>query len=189
MTLPPRFATRVSALFACASLIACGGGNTPTKGADAEKDLSKYSVYGPLEVGADWESYNKMNTTPVESDDHGGRFVDTYVNNVGLEAYKKEDAEVPVGTIVVKTSWERDGDKPSETPGPIFVMEKKAAGFDPPNGDWYYGFHWEKPTGKRFESWGPTYRRTPSPKVKGCWSCHNDYDRQLGQVPEDQRVQ
>jgi hypothetical protein len=107
---------------------------------------------------------------------------------VGAAAYKDESAEIPVGTIVVKTSWQRDGDKPSDVAGPIFVMKKMEPGYDPANQDWYYAIHWDKPTPKLMKKYGPMYWRSPSPKVKYCWGCHNDYDRQLGQVPEDKRV-
>lgn len=188
MTSPTHLATRLAGLFACISLLGCGGPTPEPKAADAKPDLSKYAKFGPLEIGSDWQSYTKMNTTPVESGDHGERFVDTYVNEVGLAAYKDEEAEIPVGTVVVKTSLERDGDKPSDYPGPIFVMKKMEAGFDAPNGDWYYAIHWEKPTEKFMKKFGQMYWRSPSTKVKYCWRCHNDYDRQLGQVPEDQRV-
>ena len=182
--------TRFALVLACAGVLACGSKN---KGSGSgtntgEKKVDANAVFGPLEVGKDWQSYTKVNTTPVESGDHGNRFVDTYVNDVGLEAYKSEEAEIPVGTVVVKTSWERDGDKPSTTPGPIFVMEKRAAGFDAENGDWYYAIHWEEPTPKFKAKFGQMYWRSPSKKVKYCYECHNDYDRQLGQVPEEQRV-
>ena len=48
--------------------------------------------------------------------------VEVWVNDVGVAAYESEDAEIPVGTIVVKTSHEKDGSM-----GPIFVMEKVSA--------------------------------------------------------------
>lgn len=177
----------IALISAMGLLFACGGKTSgETKKAAPAADPN--AVFGPLEVGSDWESYTKVNTEPVESGDHGNRFVDTYVNEVGLEAYKKDDAEIPEGTIVVKTSWERDGDKPSTRPGPIFVMEKKAKGYDEENGDWYYAIHWEEPTEKLRAKFGQMYWRSPSKKIKYCYECHNDYDRQLGQVPEEFRV-
>ena len=56
--------------------------------------------FGPLEVGADYASYVKMNTAPVPSETHGGRLVDTYVNEVGASAYLDDDAVIPVGTVI-----------------------------------------------------------------------------------------
>lgn len=177
--------------FAVLLSISCGGSQAPETEAKTEakaKAGDPNSVFGPLEIGADWQSYTKLNTEPVESGDHGRRFVDTYVNDIGLEAYKTEGAEIPVGTIVVKTSWERDGDNPSTTPGPIFVMEKRAPGYDPDNYDWYYAIHWESPTEPLKSKYGQMYWRSPSPRVTYCFGCHNDYDRQLGMIPEEQRA-
>ncbi|MEZ4401177.1 MAG: hypothetical protein R3B06_14220 [Kofleriaceae bacterium] len=143
------------------------------------------ATFGPLEVGADYASYVKVNTAPVTSESHGGRLVDTYVNAVGAAAYLDDDGEIPVGTIVVKTSVDaKDG-----SAGPIFVMEKKVAGFDPDHGDWYYAIHWAAPPPK-FASklGGPIYWRSPSHKVGYCVECHDNYDRNLGNVPADHRI-
>jgi len=142
------------------------------------------SSFGPLEVGADRASYVQMNTEPVPSETHGGRLVDTYVNRIGAAAYLDDDATIPVGTIVVKTSTEPDG-----SPGPVFVMEKHEAGFDPDHEDWYYAIHWESPPDKwRARLGGPIYWRTPSHKVDYCWECHENYDRGLGGVPGSKRI-
>lgn len=179
--------TRHATLILCLMTLSCGGKSAGTGPSQTSKDV--YSVFGPLEVGADWQTYTKVNTEPVESQDHGKRFVDTYVNNVGLEAYKTESAEIPVGTIVVKVSWERSADnKPRDKQGPIFVMEKKPAGFDDENENWYYAIHWADPAPKMREQFGQIYWRTPSPRVKYCFDCHNGYDRQLGMVPEGKRA-
>ena len=142
------------------------------------------SKYGALEVGADWKSYTKLNKASFKSETHGGRMVDTYVNNVGLEAFKKGE-EMPVGSIIVKTS--KDADDGSE--GPVFVMEKRAAGFNKDHGDWWFAIHWENPPPmwqKRLG--GPIYWRTPSKKADYCADCHDDYVTGLGGVPDEQRA-
>ena len=173
---------------------ACGGshqkGPAPGTGADepAKPTSDPHAVFGPLEVGADWQSYTKLNTEPVQSEDHGGRFVDTYVNAKGVEAYKNPDAEIPVGTVVVKVSWENEGGKPTDKQGPIFVMEKKAPGYDDENENWYYAIHWAEPVEPMRKKYGQIYWRSPSPKVKYCFDCHNGYDRQLGMIPEGKRA-
>lgn len=180
--------------------VACGGGSQATSAAGNDTTAAQETKaaedpstrFGPLGVGADWQSYTKINTEPVRSQDHGGNFVDTYVNDIGLAAYQDPDevAEIPVGTIVVKTSLLRDGDAPGDTAGPIFVMEKRAPGFDADNGDWYYAIHWAdppEPMRKRFG--GPFYWQSPSAKVDYCVNCHAGYDRQLGMVPEEFRKQ
>jgi Cytochrome P460 len=148
------------------------------------------ATFGPLAVGADYASYVKMNTSPVSSETHGGRLVDTYVNAIGAAAYLDADAEMPAGTVIVKTSVEtKDGASTGEA-GPIFVMEKRPAGFDPEHGDWAYAIHWEAPPPRWAKQFGgPIYWRSPSRRVAYCVECHDNYDRNLGDVPGDQRIQ
>jgi hypothetical protein len=184
-------------IFASALVAACGG--KQTTGGGSSGDMSPMdkmmtesmhmsddtgSEFAPLEVGADWQTYVKMNTTPVLSETHGGRHVDTYVNKVGAAAYLDENAEIPVGTVLVKTSSEADG-----SPGPLFIMEKKPAGFAPEQGDWYYAIHWAEPSAAwKKKLGGPIYWRTPSKRAAYCWECHENYDRALGGVPAPQRI-
>jgi hypothetical protein len=173
-------------------LAACGGGgaavaNPPMK-PPAPEDTE--AIYAPLTVGADWKTYKQMNSSPVMSKTHGGRFVDTWVNEVGAAAYLADEGPIPVGTVVVKTSWEKGpDDQPSTVPGPIFVMEKKEPGYAPDHGDWYYAIHWENPVGEQAAKLGgPIYWRGKSHKVDYCWKCHDNYDRELGGVPPAQRI-
>lgn len=178
------------------AVAACGGARQPGAAASAASPMDEMmakamgesaddgSRFGPLEVGADWASYVKLNTEPVPSETHGGRLVDTYVNRIGAAAYLDDEAEIPVGTILVKTSRE-----PDLTPGPLFVMEKKPPGFDPERGDWYYAIHWaEPPPAWRQRLGGPIYWRSPSKKAAYCWECHENYDRALGGVPGSKRI-
>jgi Cytochrome P460 len=150
---------------------------------------SDESAFGPLEVGADWKSYKKLNREPVPSKTHGGRFVDTYVNDVGVAAYGSDDAEVPVGTVIVKTSVEGKDGHPSDVPGPIFVMKKMERGYAPDHDDWYFAIHWEHPTEAQLKLLkGPIYWRGRSPKVGYCYKCHDNYVRSLGGVPAEYRA-
>jgi hypothetical protein len=147
------------------------------------------STFAPLDVGADWQSYKKMNKEKVPSKTHGGRFVDTYVNDVGVAAYGNEDAEVPVGTVIVKTSVEGKDGQPTDVPGPIFVMKKMEKGYAPDHDDWYLAIHWEKPTEAQLKLLkGPIYWRGHSPKVAYCYKCHDNYVRSLGGVPAEYRA-
>ena len=190
---------RTPAFFAIVALAACGGrANRPTEPMDKqltsmmtsmEMPMDDGATFGPLEVGADYASYVKMNTAPVASETHGGRLVDTYVNAVGAGAYLDPDAAIPVGTVIVKTSMEVRAGQVTGEAGPIFVMEKRAAGFDPDHGDWAYAIHWAAPP----ERWaatlgGPIYWRSPSHKVGYCVECHDNYDRNLGDVPGDLKL-
>src|SRR4051812_34238581 len=100
------------------ALAACGGAPAaPTdreghlRAAAAAQPEDAESVFGPLEVGADYARYRKVTDKPFQSLDHGNRWVDVYVNAVGAGAYLS-GAPVPIGTIVVKTSWQDDGGRP-----------------------------------------------------------------------------
>lgn len=153
-------------------------GGKPSTGDDA-------SVYSELDVGTDWQSYTRLNKAAFPSETHGGRMVDVHVNPIGLDAYKSGSA-MPVGAIVVKSSHQTDG-----SVGPLFVMEKRAAGFNPDHGDWYFAIHWADPPGKWKQMLGgPIHWRTPSPKADYCADCHDGYDDHdsLGGVPESQRA-
>jgi hypothetical protein len=138
------------------------------------------SRFGPLDVGADWQSYARVNTAAFPSETHGGRMVDVYVNAVGLEAFKP-GARTPVGSIVVKPSREADG-----RTGPLFVMQKRAAGYRPEHGNWYFAIHWADPPPRwKQVLGGPIYWRTPSTKTDYCSDCHDGYHERdhLGGVP------
>jgi hypothetical protein len=190
---------------ALVALAACGGsgakGSSPPRGGEGGDMMNERmasggamgsdpgSEYAPLDVGADWATYTKLNREPVSSKTHGGRLVDTYVNAVGVDAYKTDGAEVPVGTVIVKTSQEVVDGAPTGEAGPVFVMEKRAKGFSPEHDDWFFGIHWADPP----ERWkakvgGPFYWRSPSKKADYCWECHENYDRFLGGIPEDKRA-
>jgi hypothetical protein len=184
-TMTPR-----SAVVALLGLAACGG-SAPPPPAPALRAApdAPGEAFGPLEIGADYATYRKVTRFPHESPTHGKRFVEIHVNDIGYDAYVSDDAPFPVGTIIVKASWERDGDQPSQVAGPVFVMEKREPGFAPDHEDWYYAIHWAAPTPaftKRFG--GPFYWRSPSPKVEYCWKCHDNYDREVGLPPKAARV-
>jgi hypothetical protein len=177
---------------AMVALLGCGGG---------EKKVGNVEQPGggpapkaePPQTGPDswagWQSWQKVSTEKWPSKTHGGRFVEVYVNDVGLEAYMAgEETEMPVGSIVIKPSWEDEGGQ-AGAEGPVFIMEKKAAGFAPDSGDWFYAFQWDDPTGEwKQKLGGPVKWQSPSDKVTYCVDCHDSYDRQLGGVPQDKRA-
>lgn len=182
-----------TALLATAALVACGGKDkaaaeepAATTG-DGDGNDDPHAQYAPLEVGADYASWPKLNSQPVLSKTHGKRFVDTYVNDVGREAYQNDDAEIPVGTVIVKTSWENEGGEPSEVAGPTFVMERRAGEDGEPT--WWYALHWEKVPEKWQKAMGgeQAYWRTPSAKVDYCSGCHDNFPRELGGIPAEAR--
>jgi hypothetical protein len=158
-------------------LAGCGSHPAPVTVSAAAPDES---TFGPLEIGADYASYRRVSPAPFLSTVHGERWVEVFVNEVGADAYLNGGA-IPVGTIVVKTSWEdRDG-RVSEVPGPVYVMEKRAPGYDPDNEDWWFAIHWAEPTPKQRKALGgPIYWRGKSPRAAYCSDCHSAYDRGLG---------
>lgn len=159
------------------ALAACGAPAAPaapTPRGDPE------STFGPLEVGADYRQYQKLTDKPFQSLDHGNRWVDVYVNAVGARPYLS-GAPMPVGSIVVKTSWQDADGAPSQIEGPIFIMEKRAPGYAPEHDDWYFAIHWAAPPpAERAKFGGPVYWRGKSPRAAYCWECHDLYDRRLG---------
>ena len=174
---------------ATAALFNCGGKTTSQSAENLvnAKAPVEISEFGPLEVGADYKSYTKVNTESFPSPTHGKRFVDVYVNDIGLAAYLNDEAQMPTGTVVVKTSKETQDGKATDVDGPIFVMEKREEGFDSKSNDWWYALHWEDVP----ESWQAkvggekVYWKTPEKKVGYCISCHANYDRELGGVPAE----
>lgn len=169
----------------------CGGPKAANDDGKGGGDVVKKPTLGPdpdyaeLEHGADYKSYTKLNKEPFMSPTHGKRFVDVYVNDVGLEAFKTE-AELPVGTVVVKTSWETKDGKATDVAGPIFVMKKTDS---PDNEGWWYALHWAEVPTKWQGAMKATqvYWRSPSKKVGYCVDCHDVYDNQIGGVPEESR--
>jgi hypothetical protein len=180
-------------LLAIGLLAACGGAQAtspdPASGTDREGRMRQAAtglpaagedVFGPLEVGADYLGYRKVTDKPFQSLDHGNRWVDVYVNAIGATQYLS-GAPVPVGTIVVKTSWQDDHGKPSSIVGPLFIMEKRAAGYAPEHDDWYFAIHWANPPAADAKQLGgPIYWRGKSRRAAYCWECHDLYDRRLG---------
>ena len=175
----------VPALVACGGQASRGAAEAPEAAAAGGDDAGAVE---PLGVGADYRSYQKVTSEPHLSKTHGGRFVETWVNDVGAEAYRS-GAPIPVGTVIVKESWEAGGDRPSDTRGPIFVMEKRADGYDDAREDWYFAIHWAEPTPAFRERYGGgIYWQSPSPRVNYCWDCHENYDRELGLPPSEARA-
>jgi hypothetical protein len=139
------------------------------------------SRFGPLEVGADYQTYRRVTDEPFLSRVHGNRWVHVWVSEPGADAYLDGSSDIPVGTTVVKESWENDGGKPSQVAGPIYVMRKEAPGWWPEHEDWYYAIHWAEPTPEQRKTLGgPIYWRGHSPRAAYCWECHDNYYRSLG---------
>jgi hypothetical protein len=100
---------------------------------------------------------------------------------------------LPVGSIVVKESFEDGGGHPDlNQPGPVFVMERRADGYAADRGNYWYAIQWAHPTGSHArlangQALPPIYWRGRSPRVQYCEDCHNAFDNRMGGVPTDVR--
>lgn len=86
-----------------------------------------------------FRTWKAASTLPANPGPHSNRFLFTYVNKIGEAAYTQyaEGVKMPVGTVLVKESFSINS-KGKSKPGPLFIMEKAAAGSSPKTGDWYY---------------------------------------------------
>ncbi|MCA8882546.1 MAG: cytochrome P460 family protein [Rhodobacteraceae bacterium] len=93
----------------------------------------------PADYVAGYRAWTKASTHPAAPGFHTNRFLLTWVNDVGAEVYLQyaEDPVIPPGTVIAKESFSVDDDG-AVRPGPLFLMEKTAAGQAPETGDWYY---------------------------------------------------
>ena len=84
-----------------------------------------------------YKKWKKVNTAPVLSATHGNRYVFTYLNKTAEPAGLQGRFPFPKGAVLAKESFEgRDG-KPGPQ-GPLFIMEKRGAGYDREHADWHY---------------------------------------------------
>jgi hypothetical protein len=94
-------------------------------------------------------------------DPHGAAVIYVYVNPVGKRAFLNARATTfPVGTVVVKEKFDGTSDL---QPALLTVMVKRAAGFDPKNGDWEY-----------FALSGDATRVLAPGRADHCKKCHFD---------------
>lgn len=166
-------------------------GNTLT-GAEAAEvyDCLKQSLYEGYQKGSKqwipartvkaYRDWTPVSTIPAAPGVHGGRFLFTYVNELGAAEYLKYasvDVNIPAGTLIAKESFSVTA-KGKARKGPLFFMEKVARGTSPETNDWYY------------------YAVAASGKpmavdvVKACHACHAAYAHQgnLGYPVPDARV-
>lgn len=111
----------------------------------------------------EWKRYNRA---PYLSAGHGRRFLNTYGNSTAKAYGQYEKAgRFPVGSILAKDSVAITEDGRAN-PGPLFLMEKMAEGFNHVSGDWKYTMI--MPDGSIF---GVT-KGTASKQVEFCVPCH-----------------
>jgi len=106
----------------------------------------------------EYKTYSKINDTLKVSPTHGGKFVFTHINSIGIDSYRNKKYPYPDGTIAVKEAHATND--PNSAVDTFYVM-KKTSGFDKDNGDWYYAVI--DSSGKSMQSGG---------KIQMCISCH-----------------
>ncbi len=94
----------------------------------------------PAEHVANYRSWVAASTAPAAPGQHGERFLMTWVNETGADAYMafaEENVSIPAGTVIAKESFAvtEDGEA---VPGPLFFMEKVRPGRSPETDDWFY---------------------------------------------------
>lgn len=93
----------------------------------------------PWDRFADYRNWKRVSSMPANPGFHSERFLVTWVNDVGADAYMKyaESPDIPAGTLIAKESFMITA-KGKVRRGPLFLMEKVAAGTSPKTMDWYY---------------------------------------------------
>ena len=117
-------------------------------------------------VGGGYRDWRRYNSAPYLSSTHGQLYVNNYANEAGAAygRYERSGA-LPEGSVLVKDSVRATADG-NIAPGPIFVMEKMAAGFNYVSGDWRYSV-----IGPEGELWGAT-NGAGAQRVAYCIGCH-----------------
>ena len=131
-----------------------------------------------------YQDWRRANDYPFRSATHGNRFINHYANGIA-QAYGQPSAVMPVGAIIAKDAITitASGDI---FPGPLAIMEKMPAGFDPNAGNWRYteilpdGSYIAPPEAANASS------------ARFCVACHNtapDGHDRLFLVPAERSVQ
>lgn len=112
-----------------------------------------------------YTSYRTASTLPANPGVHSGRYMMTYVNDVGYDKYVEFGAgPMPIGTIIAKESFKirPNGDF---FPYTLFIMEKVGVEITPETGGWIYDriYRDGKPAGANQEF---------------CHSCHVAFSNQ-----------
>lgn len=131
------------------------------------------------ERAAAYQGWGAAFTVPGGVGNHGSRFLTTFVNETGFSEYVKfgdEGVTMPVGTVIAKESFNVDK-KGVVKKGPLFFMEKVAAGEADEFGNWLYSA--VQPKGKPMKI-----------KQAFCHNCHGNFEDQdsLGYPEEDYRI-
>lgn len=149
------------------------------KGAMVEGYRKGAKRWIPAAYVNDYRDWKPASTGPAAPGQHGGRFLVTYVNDIGHDAYVRyaEGVEMPAGTLIAKESFTVSNIGAAKA-GPLFLMEKVAEGTSPETGDWHYMM--------------VSARGAPQAVnvARACHDCHSGFDYQdfMGYPVEEVRL-
>lgn len=133
----------------------------------------------------DYSQWRRYNTAPYRSATHGERFVNNYANGTAKRYALFEAAgQLPVGSVLAKDAYAVT-EEGEVFIGPLFLMEKMPAGFNPESRDWRYTMI--MPDGSLF---GRTNGQD-SERVAFCITCHQaagDANDHLFFIPKAHRI-
>lgn len=133
-----------------------------------------------------YQNWRRYNTSPYQSATHGSRYVNSYANAIAKDYDRLSDIDgLPVGAVLAKDSFAVT-DEGNAFLGPLFLMEKMAAGFSAEGRDWRYSMI--MPDGSYFGITGGD----ADEQVVFCRTCHQsagDENDHLFFVPEAFRNQ
>ncbi len=127
------------------------------------------AAYAKAGVAAvnNYQKWVNLALAPYQSDTHGGRYVNNYANGTGVAQYARYEkvGTMPAGSVLAKDSFVVNADGRVAV-GPLFIMEKLAAGANADTHDWRYSMI--MPNGAVLGATGGK----GSDNVKFCAECH-----------------
>ncbi|SOH92824.1 Cytochrome P460 [Monaibacterium marinum] len=106
-----------------------------------EAELAAGYAAGDNPVAAEYRDWAVTATLPGLAGPHSSRFLMTFANDVAAEPYRNyeisEEFAMPAGSILAKESFSFR-DTGAVRRGPLFIMEKVAAGTADEYGNWVY---------------------------------------------------
>ncbi len=135
-----------------------------------------YAASGdPLVVA--YSRWQRHNMVPYRSHQHGRVFVNNYANDIAaMYGRFAETDRLPEGSLIVKDSFIVTETGKIQA-GPLAIMEKMEAGYDPANGDWRYIV-----IASDGRVSGVSLIDGGDPQMAQCAACHNAAPRGQGRL-------
>ncbi|MEM9012710.1 MAG: hypothetical protein AAGE18_15890 [Pseudomonadota bacterium] len=133
----------------------------------------------PAEHVENYRFWARGSTAPFRSAAHGDRFLLPWVNAAGAAAYLSYGtvSEIPEASVLAAETF-RIGPDGTVEAGPLYLMQKAAAGTSPETDDWFYMLV------------APQGRPVAINVISACHDCHARFGAQgsLGYPPAARRV-